>query len=118
MAAEMSRGHAVESWPVTPDPEVGIPSPLTRKWESRHLRPGSRTHFCLFSAQGLTIKLKLEPVRPQAVGHLRLVRCRFLGRTHLIPRFLRVALRGPVDYTQRNRLVVTATAFLKMALNS
>lgn len=108
MAAEMSRAQAVESWPVTPDPEVGIPSP----------RPGSRTHSCLFSAQGLTIKLKLEPVRPQAVGHLRLVRCRFLGRTHLIPRFLRVALRGPVDYTQRNRLVVTATAFLKMALNS
>lgn len=81
MAAEMSRGHAVESWPVTPDPEVGIPSPPTRKWESRPLRPGSRTHFCLFSAQGLTIKLKLEPVRPQAVGHLRLVRCRFLGPT-------------------------------------
>lgn len=44
-----------------------------------HLRPGSGNHSCLFPAWGLTIKLKMEPDYPQTLGHLSLVKCRFLG---------------------------------------
>lgn len=55
---------------------------VATRWSPGQSPPtGSGNRSCLFPAWGLTIKLKMEPDCPQTLGHLSLVKCRFLGPT-------------------------------------